>query len=226
ALPIWSIPALRASARRTGGSDCILPLRGWPTPAHRDFRHANAKAYAERGGGAKGEQLNTAAVHLAGWPTPMAGSPGKPGQYNPAGNTGSSRKTVALAGWDTPTAAMQRKSRRAIMSSEKNGRRSGGGQSSSPGLEQQAEMATGMIPRELMGEEMRATRDRIGIVLPSLGPARLTVTGEMLTGSSARMESGGQLAPEHSRWLMGLPPEWDACAPTATPSSRSRQKRS
>jgi hypothetical protein len=39
---------------------------------------------------------------MAGWPTPMAGSPGTD-TYNPAGNTDSSRKTVALVGWNTPT---------------------------------------------------------------------------------------------------------------------------
>lgn len=39
----------------------------------------------------------------SGWPTPMAGSKGTD-TYNEAGNTDSSRKTVALVGWPTPRA--------------------------------------------------------------------------------------------------------------------------
>lgn len=62
--------------------------------------------------------------------------------------------------------------------------------------------------------------------LPDWGPARMTIDGEILTGCSAGMESGGLLDPEHSRWLMRIPAEWARYAPTETPSTLKRQQRS
>ena len=58
------------------------------------------------------------------------------------------------------------------------------------------------------------------------GPARLTASGQILIGCSAGMESGGQLNPDHSRWLMGFPAEWGSCGATAMQSIRNRRRSS
>jgi hypothetical protein len=60
------------------GVSLLEAAAGWATPAQRDYRHPNAKTYAERGGGSKGEQLPNQVQHLipevAAWPTPQPDS--------------------------------------------------------------------------------------------------------------------------------------------------------
>lgn len=58
----------------------------------------------------------------------------------------------------------------------------------------------------------------------SLGQMAGLATGAMSNGSPAATVSGGQLNPAHSRWLMGLPSEWDACGVTAMQSLRRPRK--
>lgn len=203
-----SICALRASEPRTEGSVCIgWPIAPWTTPQKHDAQGAGSADRIGRHGTEHGCANLQDEVHLASWPTPTTPNGGRVQsdeatvtQKRPDGTKAQAglENVARLAGWRTPTACTPNSLR---------------GQGQDPEI------------RASQGHAINL-QDEVRLAFNPDAPARLTASGEMLTGSSAGIGNGGQLRPEHSRWLMGLPPAWDDCGVTAMESSRKSRRRS
>jgi hypothetical protein len=197
-----SISALRASARRTSGSGST----GWPTPTKDEAGGTPEQFLARKAklGGSCGVSLTALnlVAQLAPWPSPQTRD--HKGAMNPGNelthNARPLNEVARLASWATPACTTGQ-----------------GGQAK--------RMQTGRsnLIDQVMLVAPWATPNATDCESAG-GPQQTSltnqVTGRYATGSTAETASAGQLNPAHSRWLMGLPPEWDDCAPTATRSSR------
>ena len=174
------------------------PLAGWPTASARDWKDTGKDLPPRADGTPRLDQLPRV-TNLAGWPTPTS-KEAAGGEYKDPDkamaralgpHANDLRDFVQMTGWPTPNTP------------------SGGRSVSIEKMD--------ITGRTADGRKHTASLEH---AVKFVGPARLTASGQMLTGSSAGMESGGQLDPSMSEWLMGYPPAWSECAPQPTKKRR------
>jgi hypothetical protein len=233
----WAAGAPRPSGAHRGPqlNEQALLTASWPTPNTMDtlppMDYERRLNHPGRPGRTVSGNLREV-VTLTSWPTPLLGdahlssSPQAAMRRIAEGKPTVSR-IAALTSWPTPQARDEKNGwdEKALNPHNK---------PYSKDLNDFALLASWPTPMEheaRLGFQDRSTgkkgsqKSLTTVGVESLAPGNdPRLSGQTAIGSPAVTEKPGQLNPAHSRWLMGYPAEWDACAPTVMPSSRKSRK--
>ena len=213
-----SFSLLRASAPRNKGTE----LTGWPAAAARDGEHCTGQE--QRTGGRRSNLTDT--VTLAGYPGPTAkdgrrgGLPARPWDKGVPLS-----QVVALASWIAPAAQEAGGTVEQFLARKQAAKANGAELGVSlTSLSLQATLAPWAAAAardwrsdrsQLSSEDLYGSKGQ-----PLARQALYADSGSDAIGSGTATASTGQLNPNLSRWIMGIPAGWASCAPTAMPSSR------
>ena len=221
---------LRRLLTTDGSTLYSMTLKDKVTPAGRIVRRLAASAHRTSDNGCTLLDL------LKGWPTTTVTDAVRGEKYNPFARNKTLNMAAQLSTWPTPQAIDGQGSGREGRLKKDGNRDPAKAGSYRRDLKDDALLAgwptptvrdwkdTGDLSKSMVRKDGKIRLDCIARVATLCEPARLTASGEMLTGSYAEMESGGQLNPELSLWLMGLPFEWILAAPLQAKAVRKCSK--